>query len=145
MHALCAIFYLDHRNFDGGERLTPCEFNGDLNTAHAYDVLPYDVSVYLAANVTQMSEPGKIQLQSTVAMDEIGHTISYKLHCSSDLYDECRRRGISTFTLISLAFAATFTGVASDAMRVNSTDTTRLSEEAGRNQSGLMHSINRYQ
>jgi hypothetical protein len=138
-------FHLCQRNFNGGEGLAPCEFDGDLNTAHAYDVLPYDVSVHLAANVTQMSEPGKIQLQSAVAMDEIGHTIFYKLHRGSNFYDECRRRGISTFTLIRLAFATTFTGVASKAVRVNGTDPTRVAKEAGRNQNRLMHSINRYQ
>jgi hypothetical protein len=136
-------FYL--ANLDGGNVDAPSEIHGNTNAAQADGVLPNGLPVDFAAHVTQMGKLGKVQAQGGVFMDEGGHAISDQLQCRSNPYGEGRWRGISAFTLIGLAATASFARVAGTAVRVQGADATRGPQHAGRNQRGLMHSINCYQ
>jgi hypothetical protein len=140
-----SIFCFYHNGPDCCDRHAPSEIDSDLDATHTKDILPDNVSINLATNVAQMSEPGKIQLQGAVAMYEDRHTISYKLNCGSNFHDECRWSRISTLTFIGLAFAAAFARMARIARHMKSTNAAGFPHDAGRNQSWLMHSIDRYQ
>jgi len=127
-------FDFDFANLDGSNVDAPSEIDSDTDAARADGVLPNDLSVNSAAYVTQMGKLGKVQTQSSVLVNKESYSVPDQLQSRADSDDECRWRGIGTFTFIGLAATASFARITGMAVSVQSTDTTRCPQEAGRNQ-----------
>ena len=127
-----------------GNRNTPGQVNGDTDVARPNGVLPHDSAADIAADIAEVSEAGIRQTQGTVAMDECCRAVTHKLQRRRNLDEECRRRRISALTFIWNAETATSARSAGKTMRMDGACWTWITDDAGRNKCGLVHTINRY-
>jgi hypothetical protein len=123
---------------------TPADIKSDASATKTDEIFKRKFFVGLATYVTKRDEFGEGQLQRGIAMNECGKTLIYKLHGRGKPYGKRRIGRISALTFKRFATAATFARITSLTWSMEHANGAWIPERTGGNQSGLIHSIDRY-
>jgi len=133
------------RNGDDRNAISPAHIDRGANEVGAGGVIKHCLILNLAGETAEMSQLFNGQLQCIALVNEDCGTIEDKLNGGAVANNECGHCRAGKLTLVCLAFAATFAGPLSPAIRVSRAGGAWLTQAAGRNKCGLVLAVNRDQ